>query len=244
MLLDADGHHHVAVLAAVQAGSALAAQADLLAVPHTGRDADLHGAPVRGELHGGTGDGVAQVQRRRGQDVGALLRLGLGAEATEAAESEGAGTATGAGGAGGAAEHAQQVVKVGLAGAAAGLEADAASLAAEHGGEDVLEAGAAGPSRATGLEAGAASGHRADRVVLLALGLVGQDRVGLSDLLELLGRRGVVGVAVGVVLLCECAIGLLDRGGVGVLTHAEDRIEVLRHPVLTGHGRLTASLSG
>ena len=243
MLLDADGHHHVAVLAAVQAGSALAAQADLLAVTHAGRDADLHGAPVRGELHGGAGDGVAQVQRRRGQDVGALLRLGLGAEATETAESEGAGTATGAGGAGGAAKHAQQVVKVGLAGAA-GLEADAAALAAEHGGEDVLEAGTAGPSRATGLEAGAASGHRADRVVLLALGLVGQDRVGLSDLLELLGRRSVVGVAVGVVLLCECAVGLLDCGGVGVLTHAEDRVEVLRHPVLTGHGRLTASLSG
>ena len=241
MLLDADGYHHVAVLAAVQAGSALAAQADLLAVAHARRDADLHGASVRGELHRGPGDGVAQVQRGRGQDVGALLRTGLGGETAEA---EGAGAATGAGGAGGAAEHAQQVVKVGLAGPAGGLEANVAALAAEHGGEDVLEAGAAGPSRATGLEAGAASGHRADRVVLLALGLVGQDRVGLSDLLELLGRRGVVGVAVGVVLLCECAVGLLDRGGVGVLTHAEDRVEVLRHPVLTGHGRLTASLSG
>jgi len=52
------------------------------------------------------------------------------------------------------------------------------------------------------------------------------------------------GAAVGGGLLCERTVGLLDGGGVGVLTHAEDRVEVLRHPVLTGHVRVTASLSG
>ena len=242
MLVDTDGHDHVAVLAAVEAGSPLAAQADLLAVAHTRRDADLHGAPVRGELHGGAGNGVAQVQRGRGQDVGALLRLGLGAETTEA---EGAGAATGAGRAGGAAEHAQQVVEVGLVAGSAGLKTDIAALTAEHGGEDVLESGAAtGTTWPPGLEARTASGHGADRVVLLALGLVGQNRVRLPDLLEPLRRRSVVGVTVGVVLLRERTVGLLDGGGVGVLTHAEDRVEVLRHPVLTGHVRVTASLSG
>jgi hypothetical protein len=63
--------------------------------------------------------------------------------------------------------------------------------------------------------------HLAHRVVLLALLRVGEHGVGLADVLELL-LRGVPGVLVGVVLARELAVGLLDRGLVGILGDAED----------------------
>ena len=232
MLGDRDGDDHVAVLAAVAAGTPLAAQADLLPVVDARGDAHGHGPPVGSELDGGAGHGVAQGQGRAGDHVGALDGLGLGGEASEA---EGAARAPApeAARAAGGPELAQELIDVGL-GASRRGEADVAAPAAEHRGEDVLEAGA-GAARPGG-EAGSAAGHGADGVVLLAFLGVGQDRVGLPDLLELLGRCGVVGVAVGVVLLGEGSIRLLDGCGVGVLGDAEDRVEVLGHPVLAGHG--------
>src|SRR5699024_9322414 len=108
-----------------------------------------------------------------------------------------------------------------------------ATPSAGEGAEDVLETPVA--ARAAGGEPGTAAGHRADRVVLLTLLGVGEDGVGLAHVLELLLRLGIPGVAVRVVLLGELAVGLLDLGLVSVLADAEDGVEVLVQPVLTGH---------
>src|SRR5699024_6418384 len=140
-----------------------------------------------------------------------------------------------------AAEHPQQVLDVGLA-AATGRGAWAGLAAAEHRGEDVLEAGAAGTALAGG-EPGTAGAHGADGVVLLALLGIVEDRVGLADLLEHLLGLGVIGMTVGVVLAGLAAIGLLDLLRVGVLGDAEDRVEVLVEPVLSGHVRLLPGAS-
>jgi hypothetical protein len=64
-------------------------------------------------------------------------------------------------------------------------------------------------------------------VVLLALLLIAQDVVRLGDLLESIGRLRIALVRIGVVLLCETAIGLLDlflRRGRG---HPEDLVVIL-----------------
>src|SRR5690606_7572249 len=144
-----------------------------------------------------------------------------------------------------AAEHLQQVVDVGVrAGAAAGeASARGALAAAEHGGEDVLEAGAAGTPLAGG-EAGTAGAHGADRVVLLALLGIVEDGVRLADLLEHLLSLGVIGVVVGVELAGLGAVGLLDLLRARVLGAAEDRVEVLVEPVLSGHQPLLPGASG
>ena len=146
----------------------------------------------------------------------------------------------GAGPTGGpAAEHlGEEVVEVGLAALTAagppGGEPHPLTATPAERAEHVLEAAAA--TRATRAETGAAVRHLADRVVLLALLGVGEHGVGLTDVLEALLGRGVPGVLVGVVLAGELAVGLLDRGRVGVLGDAEDRVEVLLEPVLAGHG--------
>src|SRR5699024_643140 len=54
---------------------------------------------------------------------------------------------------------------------------------------------------------------------------------------------GVIGMTVGVVLAGLAAIGLLDLLRVGVLGDAEDRVEVLVEPVLSGHVRLLPGAS-
>src|SRR5690606_17753337 len=90
-----------------------------------------------------------------------------------------------------------------------------APAASAEGGEDVLEAALAAAG-STGGEACAASDHLPDGVVLLALFLVGQHRVRLTDVLELLLGGGVTGVLVRVVLPRELAVGLLDLRRVGV----------------------------
>src|SRR5699024_897777 len=139
------------------------------------------------------------------------------------------------------AEHREDVLEVRLAGATP-AEGGAAPGAVAHpgatpspaeGGEDVIEPPVA--ARAAGGEPGTAAGHRADGVVLTTLLRVGEHGVRLADVLELLLGRGVPLVAVGVVLLGELAVGLLDRRLVGVLVDAEDGVEVLVQPVLTGH---------
>src|SRR5690606_9406558 len=130
-------------------------------------------------------------------------------------------------------------VRAGLAAAARGVAHPRATWSPAEGGEDVLEAAA--PTGTTGPEAGAATRHLADRVVLLALLLVGQHRVRLTDVLELLLGRRVTGVLVRVVLAGELAIGLLDVGIAGVGGDAEDGIEVLLEPVLASHRRCLPS---
>src|SRR5690606_11673327 len=131
----------------------------------------------------------------------------------------------------GATEGAEQVLEIDAARAAGGeAHVLGAAATAEHLGEDVLEA-ATGAAGTAGGEARAAA-HRADRVVLLALLGVGEDRVGLADVLELLLRRFVTRLGVRVPLARELAVGLLQRLLVDVLGDAEDRVEVLVHPVL------------
>ena len=66
------------------------------------------------------------------------------------------------------------------------------------------------------LAAPAPARHRAEAVVLGALVGIGQDGVGLVDLLEALLGLLVAGVPVGVVLQRELAEGLLELGLAGV----------------------------
>src|SRR5665647_2276380 len=138
------------------------------------------------------------------------------------------------------AEHApEQVLDIRLATTATGVEAHVASPASatEQVAEDVREAGAGTPGATRG-EAGATVAHRTDGVVLLALLGTGQDGVGLTDLLEPLLGCLVPRLLVGVQLAGELAVGLLDRGRVGICGDAENRVEVLLEPVLAGHRRL------
>src|SRR5690606_14704685 len=65
-------------------------------------------------------------------------------------------------------------------------------------------------------------------VVLLALRLVGEHRVRLGDLLEAIGRTGIVGVRVRMVLFGELAIRLLDLVGARVLRYPENPVIVFR----------------
>ncbi len=68
---------------------------------------------------------------------------------------------------------------------------------------------------------------RSKRVVLLALRGIGQDLVGLVDLLEALLGRLVARLGIGMMLPGELAEGLLDLGLGRGLRHAEDRVVVL-----------------
>ena len=100
------------------------------------------------------------------------------------------------------------------------------------------------PGRAPppGADRAAAAVERAEPphlIVLLPLVGVGQHAVRLGDLLEALGGRRVVGVGVGVVLLGEPAIGLLDLVLAGRVGDAEDLIEVLGGHVRPVPGRST-----
>src|SRR5262249_16238495 len=77
-----------------------------------------------------------------------------------------------------------------------------------------------------GAEARAAAqvGHGTEAIVLGALVGIGEHGVGLADLLEaLLGAR-VAGILVRMVLTGEGAVGLLQRGVVGVAGDAEDLV--------------------
>ena len=79
---------------------------------------------------------------------------------------------------------------------------------AEESLEDVLEAAERVPA---GVAAGSAAGHLVAVGVVCAAGLrVGEDLVGLRELLEALLGAGVVVVDVRVVVAGETAVGLLD----------------------------------
>src|SRR5207253_926275 len=69
--------------------------------------------------------------------------------------------------------------------------------------------------------------HLAHAIVRDALLIITQGVVGGGDLLEPLLGLGVAGVRIGVVLLRELPIGLLDVGRARVLGHAEDLVVVL-----------------
>src|SRR5699024_2128610 len=81
-------------------------------------------------------------------------------------------------------------------------------LAAPGLAEQVTDVEVSGPAAALGTVG--APEQRPGVVVLLAFGLVGQDVVGLGDLLEPLLGCGVALIGVGVVLSREFAVGLLD----------------------------------
>ena len=85
-------------------------------------------------------------------------------------------------------------------------------------------------------------------VVLLALLGVGERVVGALDLLELLLRLRVVGVAVRVVLARQLAVRLLDLLVGGLLGDAEHLVEILGHArpyslTTTRAGRISCSPS-
>ena len=83
----------------------------------------------------------------------------------------------------------------------------------------------------------------ASLVVLLALGHVGEHRVGLRGLLEALLGSLVTGVLVGVVLASDLAEGLLDLVGLRVLGDAENLVVVLLEVILLTHSVSSLLLS-
>src|SRR6266542_838370 len=90
----------------------------------------------------------------------------------------------------------------------------------EHRAEARLESGGSG----------ARPGHRAEAIVLRPLVRIGEHAVGLADLLEALLGSVVARILVGVELAGEGAVGVLERGVVGVAPHAEEGVVVLgRH---------------
>src|SRR5690606_36338818 len=97
--------------------------------------------------------------------------------------------------------------------------------------EEVVEADV-GSARAA--EAAPAGLHQLDLVVLGALLVVVEHRVGLGDALEALLGVGVA-VVVGVQLAGEFAVGPLGVLLGGILRHAEFGVEVLLQPFLRCH---------
>src|SRR4051812_20854300 len=173
-----------------------------------GRAGLLAGHPQR---HGDALDRLLERQRHRRLDVGAAP-----------GRSRPAGPAL-------AEQPAEHVTETAATGGAAEQVTEVERLPAARG------AGAAGRAEPAG-PAGAE--QRARLVVLLAAGGVGEDVVGLGDLLEpLLGLDpvGAVGVRVGVVLPGQLPVRLLDLVRLGVLGHAERLVVVLLQEVPAAH---------
>src|SRR6266540_2333184 len=103
--------------------------------------------------------------------------------------------------------------------AAARARAAAALAAAEEALEEILEDAAE-----AGLAHAAHARHGAEPVVMGALLGVGEDRVGLADLLEALLGGLVAGIAVGVMDSGEVAVGFLESGIVGVAGYDENGV--------------------
>src|SRR5437588_3656129 len=233
--LDVERDVKVARLAAPRPGLALPAEADLGAAVDPGRDAHAHllltghvsraGAATARLLDdlalsaaagaGGDVDDLAEDGLRRPPDLAraAALRaaLGRGPGLRPAALAAGAGLGPRDGQLPLGPEDrileadAQVEAKV-LAALGTGARPGAHG-ASEEGVEDVFHAGKA----AAEVEAGHALRARvAEGVVALPLGGVAQDLVSLVDLLEAGLGLGVVGIAVGMVLEGELAIGALE----------------------------------
>jgi hypothetical protein len=107
---------------------------------------------------------------------------------------------------------------------------------------EVLEAHAAAASRA---EPDAAGGHLPDPVVLLAAVPIAQDVVGRGHVLEPFLGPLVAGVGVGMELLRQLPVRLLDLGLGGVLGHTENGVIVLLEPCpVDAHRRATFTPAG
>jgi hypothetical protein len=81
-------------------------------------------------------------------------------------------------------------------------------------------------------------------IVLLALIVVRQDTVGLGDLLEPLGRHGVIRVGIRMILLGQLAVSLLELVGSGFVADAENLVVVLGPRRHQASSPSTASSSG
>ena len=143
-----------------------------------------------------------------------------------------------------ATEHRENIVDIRVA--AAGLEADARTIAArtirsspsataEHRSEDVGESpriesartGTAGEARATHTEL-------ADGVVLLTVAFVAEHVVRFGNVFELLlGLLGLVQIRM--VLTCQLAVRLGDLIVRGVFGDTEDLVEILAQPFILSH---------
>src|SRR5262249_27769789 len=242
--------------AAAQAGLAAPALADLRAGLDPGRDRHLLGAPHL--AHAGAVACLAGVVDDRAGAPAGRAGLAHDLEAAEAAPDDAAacgaevrrGPRLGAAAVAGRAglghvdrdldlralhrlleRDAHRRLDV-LAPAGAGLALGAAAPAAEHAAEDVPEVELAEVERLAAVpraRAAARPGHRLAGVVAPALLRAGQPVVRVGALLEaLLGLR-VVGVAVGVVLARELAVGLLDLLVARALRDPEDLVQVLAH---------------
>jgi hypothetical protein len=113
--------------------------------------------------------------------------------------------------------------------------AEVAEQVAQILGVDVAEraaARAAAPAERVAAGEAARPAGRAEAVVLLALGLVAEHVVGALDFLEAGLGLLVAGVAVGVVLPGQLAVGLLDIGFGGVAGNAEGFVQVAGHASL------------
>src|SRR5204863_6965614 len=114
--------------------------------------------------------------------------------------------------------------------------------AAEQVREDVAEAAEAALAEGTRAKPTARGAEEAAAlVVLLALVGLADQVVGALDLLEALLGRVVVGVAVGVVLARELAVGLLDVLLRGLLVDAEGLVGILHAATTTRAGRRMTS---
>ena len=114
------------------------------------------------------------------------------------------------------------------------------AASAEEVGEDVADVEAAGlrparPERPAGPAPAEAAEHPPAGVVLLPLLRIGERVVGPLDLLELLLRLGIVGIAVRVVLAHQLAVRLLDLLLGGSLGYAKRLVEVVGHAPLRAH---------
>ena len=117
------------------------------------------------------------------------------------------------------------------------MAATTEATATAEGPEEILEAARAARS---GGEARPAAGHRANRVITLAILVIGQDGVSLADFLEL-GLSGLVArVLIRVPLASQLAVGLRDGLLVRRLVDSEDLVEVLGEPFLFTHARVTS----
>src|SRR5690554_3177126 len=223
MLAHRDRDGEVAGRPAVDAGLALAAEPDLLAIRDSSGNLDRERLAAGAlQLDGVAVDGGGGVEGGGRGDIASLTGAAGTAEPAgrlaEASATE---------------ESAEDVVEPAL-----GVGGSRSSALAEHSAEDVLEA--AGLAAAARGEPGAGT-HSPKLVVLTPLLRVGEYRVGLADLLELGLSALVARVGVRVVLPRQLAVPLLQVGFGDVFGDAQDLVEVLVEPVLTCHVRLLSS---
>ncbi len=199
---------------------------DLAGAPATAAGAsDAEEALLEGDLARARAGGAGRGLRARGGAAAPALGAGLGAGdphvglGTEGRFLEG------------------QLEVVPQVGPAAWSAAPSAGAEPEEVAEDVAEVGENRGVEACASEtAGSPEAGMAVGVVALALVGVREDAVGLRRFLELLLRLGIAGVAVGMQLQCELAVGRFDVRGRGGLGDAEDLVIVALGGLC--HGRL------